>query len=32
MDVTVDQDNIVATDGSLVFGVGYHNWLVAMDK
>jgi hypothetical protein len=32
MDVTVDQDIIVATDGSVVFGVGYHSWIVATDK
>jgi hypothetical protein len=32
MDVTVDQDIIVATDGSVVFGFGYHIWVVAMNK
>jgi hypothetical protein len=32
MYVTVDQDIIVATDGSVVFGVGYHSWVVATDK
>jgi hypothetical protein len=32
MDVTVDQDIIVDTDGSVVFGVGYHIWVVATDK
>jgi hypothetical protein len=31
MDLTVDQDIIVATDGSVVFGVGYHSWVVATD-
>jgi hypothetical protein len=29
MDVTVDQDIIVATDGSVIFGVGYHSWVVS---
>jgi hypothetical protein len=28
MDVTEEQDGIVATDGSVVFGVGYHRWVV----
>jgi hypothetical protein len=32
MDVTVDQDIIVDMDGSVVFGVGYHIWVAAMDK
>jgi hypothetical protein len=32
MDVNVDQDIIVATDGSVAFGVGYHSWSVATDK
>jgi hypothetical protein len=32
MDVTVDQDIIVAMVGSVVFGVGYHRWVVATDK
>jgi hypothetical protein len=32
IDVTMDQDIIVATYGSVVFGVGYYSWLVAMDK
>jgi hypothetical protein len=32
MDITVDQDIIVATDGSVVFGVGYHSWVVATYK
>jgi hypothetical protein len=32
MDVTVDQDIIVATEGSVVFGVGYHIWVVATEK
>jgi hypothetical protein len=32
MDVTVEQDIIVATDVSVVFGVGYHSWVVATDK
>jgi hypothetical protein len=31
MDVTMEQDTIVATDGSVVFGVGYHSWVVATD-
>jgi hypothetical protein len=26
-----EQNLIVATDGSVVFGVGYHSWVVAMD-
>jgi hypothetical protein len=25
-------DIIVATDGSLLFGVGYHSWILALDK
>jgi malic enzyme len=28
MDVTEEQDVIVTTDGSVVFGVGYHSWVV----
>jgi hypothetical protein len=32
MDVTVDQDIIVAMDGSVVFGVGYHSWVVTTYK
>jgi hypothetical protein len=32
MDVTLDQYLIVATDGYIVFGVGYHIWAVATDK
>jgi hypothetical protein len=32
MDVTVDQDIIVATDVSVVFGVGYHRWVFATKK
>jgi hypothetical protein len=32
MDVTEEQDIIVATDGSVVFGVGYHSYVVAMDN
>jgi hypothetical protein len=32
MDETVDQDIIVATDGSVVFGFRYHIWVVATDK
>jgi hypothetical protein len=28
MDVTEEQDVIVATDGSVVFGFGYHSWVV----
>jgi hypothetical protein len=32
MDVTDKQDIIVATDGSGVFGVGCHSWIVATDK
>jgi malic enzyme len=27
-----EQDLIVATDGSVVFGVGYHSWVVATDN
>jgi hypothetical protein len=27
-----EQDLIVATDDSVVFGVGYHSWVVATDK
>jgi hypothetical protein len=26
-----EQDLIVATDGSVFFGVGYHSWVVATD-
>jgi hypothetical protein len=32
MDVTVDQEIIVATEGAVVFGVGYHSWVVATGK
>jgi hypothetical protein len=32
MDITDEKDIIVAIDGSVVFGVGYHSWTVAMDK
>jgi hypothetical protein len=32
MDVAEDQDMIVATDGSVVCGVGYHSWVVATDN
>jgi hypothetical protein len=32
MDVTEDQDIIVSTDGSVVFGVGYHSWVVTTDN
>jgi hypothetical protein len=32
MDLSEDQDIIVATDGSVIFGVGYHSWVVAMDN
>jgi ribonuclease HI len=32
MDVTDEQDIIVATEGSVVFGVGYHRWVVATDN
>jgi hypothetical protein len=32
MDVTEDQYIIVATYGSVVFGVGYHSWVVATDN
>jgi hypothetical protein len=32
MDVTVDQDIIVSTDGYVVFGVGYHSWVVTTEK
>jgi hypothetical protein len=32
MDVTNEQDIIVSTDGAVVFGVGYHSWVVATDK
>jgi ribonuclease HI len=27
-----EQDLVVATDGSVVFGVGYHSWVVATDS
>jgi hypothetical protein len=27
-----EQDIIVATDGSVVFGVGYHSWVFATDN
>jgi hypothetical protein len=27
-----EQDLIVANDGSVVFGVGYHSWVVATDN
>jgi hypothetical protein len=27
-----EQDLIVATDGSVVFGVGYHSWVIATDN
>jgi malic enzyme len=27
-----EQNLIVATDGSVVFGVGYHSWVVATDN
>jgi hypothetical protein len=32
MDVTEEQDIIVITDGSVVFGVGYHSWVVTTDN
>jgi hypothetical protein len=32
MDVTVDQDIIFAMDGSVVFVVRCHSWVVTMDK
>jgi hypothetical protein len=32
MDVTEEQDIIVTTDGSVVFGVGYHRWVVATEN
>jgi hypothetical protein len=32
MDVTEEQDIIVAIYGSVVFGVGYHIWVVITDK
>jgi hypothetical protein len=32
MDATVDQNIIAAMDGSVVFGVEYHSWVVAMEK
>jgi hypothetical protein len=32
MNVAVDQDIIVATDGSAVFRARYHSWVVATDK
>jgi hypothetical protein len=32
MDVTVYQDIIVAADRSVVFGVGYHSWVLEIDK
>jgi hypothetical protein len=28
-DITEPKDIIVATDGSVLFGVGYHNWVIA---
>jgi hypothetical protein len=28
----VYQDIVVATDGSVVFGVGYHSWVFTTDK
>jgi hypothetical protein len=31
-EATEQQDLIVATDGSVVFGVGYHSWVVATDN
>jgi ribonuclease HI len=32
MDVTEEHDIIVTTDGSVVFGVRYHSWVVATDN
>jgi hypothetical protein len=32
LDVTEEHDMIVATNGSVVFGVGYLSWVVAMDN
>jgi hypothetical protein len=32
MDVAKDQYIIVATDGSVLFGVGYHSWVVTTDN
>jgi hypothetical protein len=30
-DVTKEVDLIIATDGSILFGVGYHNWILATE-
>jgi hypothetical protein len=30
-DSTAPVNIIIATDGSVTFGVGYHNWVVATD-
>jgi hypothetical protein len=30
-DVTKEMDLSIATDGSVLFGVGYHSWLIATD-
>jgi hypothetical protein len=29
LDSTMEVDIIIATDGSVLFGVGYHSWLIA---
>jgi hypothetical protein len=31
-DATKPVDIIVATDGSVLFGVGYHSWILALDN
>jgi hypothetical protein len=30
-DVTKEVDLIIATDGSVLFGVGYHSWILATE-
>jgi hypothetical protein len=29
LDCTMEVDIIIATDGSVLFGLGYHSWLIA---
>jgi hypothetical protein len=31
-DATKPVDIIVATDGSVLFGIGYHSWILALDN